>query len=84
MYPEVLKFIKIIKNRTGLIGGYYQVQLPLRKDEVNLPNNASREEIFLLGEKPVKKSLIQTRLQEVYELINLEETCKRINIFCGC
>ena len=44
MYPEVLKFIKIVENRTGLIGGYYQVQPPLRKDEVNLPNNPSQVE----------------------------------------
>ena len=44
MSQEDLKLIEILKNRTGLVGGYYQVPLPFRKDEVNLPNNRSQAE----------------------------------------
>ena len=42
----------------------------------------SREEICLLKEKIVKKSSIQTRLDQVYQRIDLEGLCKRINIYC--
>ena len=41
---EDLKFIEILKNGTELLGGHYQVPLPFRKDEVNLPNNRSQAE----------------------------------------
>ena len=44
MFSEGLKFIEILKSRTGLIGGHYQVQPPFRKDKVNLPNNPSKAE----------------------------------------
>ena len=37
MSQEDLKFIAILKNGTELVGGHYQVPLPFRKDEVNLP-----------------------------------------------
>ena len=41
---EDLKFIEILKNGMELVGGHYQVQLPFRKDEINLPNNRSQSE----------------------------------------
>ena len=44
MSQEDLKFIEIHKNGTELVGGHYQVPLPFRKDEVNLPNNRSQAE----------------------------------------
>ena len=44
MPQEDLKFIDILKNGTELVGGHYQVPLPFRKDEVNLPNNRSQAE----------------------------------------
>ena len=44
MSQEDLKFIEILKNRTELVGGHYQVPLPFRKDKVNLPNNRSQAE----------------------------------------
>ena len=44
MSQEDLKFIEVLKNGTELVGGHYQVPLPSRKDEVNLPNNRSQTE----------------------------------------
>ena len=44
MSQEDLKFIEILKNGTELVGGHYQVPLPFRKDEINLPNNRSQAE----------------------------------------
>ena len=44
MSQEDLKFIEILKNGTDLVGGHYQVPLPFRKDEINLPNNRSQAE----------------------------------------
>ena len=44
MSQEDLKFIEILKNGTELVGGHYQVRLPFRKDEINLPNNRSQAE----------------------------------------
>ena len=44
MSQEDLKFIEIPKNGTDLVGGHYQVPLPFRKDEINLPNNRSQAE----------------------------------------
>ena len=41
MSQEDLKFIEILKNGMELVGGHYQVQLPFRKDEINLLNNRS-------------------------------------------
>ena len=39
MPQEGLKFIDILKSVTEMAGGHYQVPLPFRKDEINLPNN---------------------------------------------
>ena len=39
MSQEDLKFIEILKKGTELVGGHYQVPLPFRKNEINLPNN---------------------------------------------
>ena len=44
MSQEELKFIEILKNGTEVVGGHYQVPLPFRKDEINLPNNCSQAE----------------------------------------
>ena len=44
MSLEDLKFIGILKNGTELVGGNYQVPLPFRKNEINLPNNCSQAE----------------------------------------
>ena len=41
MSQEDLNFIEIFKSGTELLGGHYQIPLPFRKDEVNLPNNRS-------------------------------------------
>ena len=38
MSQEELKFIEILKNGIELVGGHFQVPLPFRKYEVNLPN----------------------------------------------
>ena len=42
MPPEELKFKEILKNGTESVGGHYQILLPFRNDEVNLPNNCSQ------------------------------------------
>ena len=42
MCQEDLKFIEILKNGKELIGGHYQIPLPFRNNEVNLPNNSSQ------------------------------------------
>ena len=42
MSQEDLEFIEILKNGTELVCGHYQVPLPFRKDEINLPNNRSQ------------------------------------------
>ena len=44
MSQEDLKFIEILKNGTYLVRGHYQVPLPCKKDEINLPNNRSQPE----------------------------------------
>ena len=44
MSQENLKFTEILKYGTELVGGHYQVPLPFRKDEINLPNNCSQAE----------------------------------------
>ena len=44
MPQEGLKFIDILKSVTEMAGGHYQVPLPFRKDEINLPNNLSQAE----------------------------------------
>ena len=44
MLQEDLKFIDILKSGTEMAGGNYQVPLPFRKDEINLPNNLSQAE----------------------------------------
>ena len=44
MSQEDLKFKEILKNGKELVGGHYQVPLPLKKDEINLPNNRSQAE----------------------------------------
>ena len=44
MSQEDLKFIEIRKNGMELVGGHYQIPLPFRKDEINLPNNRSQAE----------------------------------------
>ena len=44
MSQEDLKFKEILKNGTEIVGGHYQVPLPFRKDETNLPNNGSQAE----------------------------------------
>ena len=44
MSQEDLKFKEILKNGMELVGGHYQVPLPFRKDEINLPNNRSQAE----------------------------------------
>ena len=67
MSKEDLKFIEILKNGTEIVRGHYQVPLPFRRDKSTKQSFTSREEICLLGEKTVKKSLIQTRLHEVHE-----------------
>ena len=44
MSQEDLKFKEILKNGKELVGGHYQVPLPFKKDEINLPNNRSQAE----------------------------------------
>ena len=44
MSQEDLKLIEILKNGTEFVGGHYQVPLPFRKNEINLPNNRSQAE----------------------------------------
>ena len=44
MSQEDLKFIENLQNGTEFVGGHYQVPLPFRKGEINLPNNRSQAE----------------------------------------
>ena len=39
MPQQDLRFIEILENGMELVGRHYQVPLPFRKDEMNLPNN---------------------------------------------
>ena len=58
MSQEDLKFIEILKNGTELVGGHYQVPLPFRKDEINLPNNRSQaEKRFACLERKLSRNL---------------------------
>ena len=57
MSQEDLKFIEILKNGMELVGGHYQVQLPFRKDEINLSNNRSQaEKIFACLERKLSRN----------------------------
>ena len=44
MSQEDLKFIENLQNGTEFFGGHYQVPLPFRKGEINLPSNRSQAE----------------------------------------
>ena len=69
MSQEDLKFIEILKDGTELVGGHYQVPLPFRKDEINLPNNRSQaEKRFACLEKKLSRNpQFKQQLHEVYE-----------------
>ena len=72
MSQEDLKFIEILKNGTELVGGHYQVPLPFRKDEVNLPNNCSQaEKRFACLKKRLSRNpqFKQYYVKFMYELI---------------
>ena len=57
MSQEDLKFIGILKNGKELVGGHYQVPLPFKKDEINLPNNRSlAEKIFACFERKLSRN----------------------------
>ena len=56
MPPEELKFKEILKNGTESVGGHYQILLPFRNDEVNLPNNCSQA-IFASLKRKLSKNI---------------------------
>ena len=57
MAREDLKFAQILKNQTDLVGEHYQVPLPFRKDEINIPNNRSQaEKTFACLEKKLSRN----------------------------
>ena len=69
---EDLKFIEVLKNGAELVGGHYQVSLPFRKNEVNLPNRRSQpEKRFACLEKKLSKNshLKQDYIKFMNELI---------------
>ena len=72
MSQEDLKFIEILKNGTGLVVRHYQVPLPFRKDEINLPKNRSEvEKRFTCLERKLSRSpqLKQDYIKFMNELI---------------
>ena len=72
MSQEELKFIEILKNGTGLVVRHYQVPLPFRKDEINLPKNRSEaEKRFTCLERKLSRSpqLKQDYIKFMNELI---------------
>ena len=71
MSQEDLKFIEILENGTELVRVHYQILLPFRNNEINLPNDHSQTEkrFACLQRKLSKNQFKQDYMKFMNELI---------------
>lgn len=64
MFQEDLMFIENFKNRTELVCGHFQIRLPFRNDEVNLPNSSLKAELrFACLERNMQEILNSNKIR---------------------
>lgn len=64
MFQEDLMFIENFKNRTDIVCGHFQIRLPFRNDEVNLPNSSLKAELrFACLERNMQEILNSNKIR---------------------